>query len=222
MYKLILLLCITLILEAKNPYPYSALGNVIYDNVSKVRDLQYIGEFAPYEEKINNYVARVKKVKSTGYALEKGDYKDKMAYLTKLRALAKEYDAIRRSVELAYEKALKNDDVVLFNKVINSGLLDTDKYKKEIIDFYFEHMDTMSANGIIDSYLKEDAKLRAKRAAKRKRYLSKKQKELERIKRIRRNDKQQQERLEKELEFELKKKKKEIREYQKRELSKTI
>jgi hypothetical protein len=100
--------------------------------------------------------------------------------------------------------------------------LDTQRYKKEILDFYFDHVGEMQTTGLIQSYLDEDAKLRKKREAQRKRYLSKKQRELERIKRIRQKDKLEQERLEQQLQKELMQKKKEIQEYQKKELSKTI
>ena len=222
MYKtLFLILLLSLGLYAKNPYPFSALGDVIYDNVDKVEKLKNIQDFSIYDEKIKNYLSDVKKTKEEGFALEAGKVKDKKAYLNKLRALAKEYDFFRRSVEASFQKAVKDANVKLVEQLINSGLLDTDRYKKEILDFYFDHVGEMSTKGLIQSYLDEDAKLRKKREAQRKRYLSKKQRELERIKRIRLKDKEEQERLEKQLQEELMKKKKEIQAYQKRELSKT-
>ena len=222
MYKtLLLILLFSIGLYAKNPYLFSALGDVIYDNVDKVKKLKNIEGFSIYDTKIQQYISDVKKAKEEGFALEAGKIKDKKAYLNKLRALAKEYDFFRRSVEASFQKAIKDANVKLVEQIINSGLLDTDRYKKEILDFYFDHVGEMSTKGLIQSYLDEDAKLRKKREAQRKRYLTKKQRELERIKKIRQKDKLEQERLERKLQEELLKKKKEIQEYQKRELSKT-
>ena len=222
MYKIILsMLLLFVALEAKNPYPFAALGDVIYDNADKVQKLQNIDGFLIYNDKIQKYLRDVKRAKEEGFALEAGKKKDKKAYLNRLRTLAKEYDLFRRSVEVSFEEAVKNKNVKLVEQLINSGLLDTDRYKKEILDFYFDHVGEMSTEGLIQSYLDDDAKLRKKRAAQRKRYLSKKQRELERIKRIRKKDKLEQERLEKQLQQELIQKKKEIQAYQKKELSKT-
>ncbi len=222
MYKtLFLILLFSIALYAKNPYPFAALGDVIYENADKVQKLKNIDGFSIYNEKIQKYLKDVKRAKEEGFALEAGKKKDKKAYLNKLRALAKEYGLFRRSVEVSFQDALKDKNVKLVEQLINSGLLDTNRYKKEILDFYFNHVGKMSTKGLIESYLDEDAKLRKKREAQRKRYLSKKQRELERIKRIRKKDKLEQERLEKQLQEELIQKKKEIQEYQKKELSKT-
>jgi len=223
MYKILLFTLLLFVsLEARNPYPFAALGDVIYDNAPKIAKLKNIEGFSMYNEKITQYLRDVKRAKEEGFALETGKVKDKKAYLNKLRALAKEYDAFRRAVEESFEEAIKNENVTQVSQLINSGLLDTERYKNEILDFYFEHIDVMPTEGVIQSYLDEDAKLRKKRAAQRKRYLSKKQRELERIKKIRQKDKRDQERLEKKLQEELMQKKKEIQDYQKRELSKTI
>jgi len=222
MKSLLLLSLFFISLYGRNPYPYATLGDVIYDNAKKVQALEKIPEFSLYSLKIKKYMKDIKSAKKEGFKLESGKSKEKKAYLQKLRNLAKEYDFFRHLVETSYKKALKDDDVVLVYALINSGLLDTKRYKQEILDFYFEHMDTMPTKGLIQSYLDEDAKLRKKRAQERKRHLNKRQKELERIKRIREADRREQERLEEQLQKELLQKKKEIREYQLRELSKTI
>jgi hypothetical protein len=223
MYKIIItLLFTTLLLQAQNPYPFSALGDVIYNNAPKIAALKKVDKFADLDAKIDRYMQNVKKTKELGYKLERGQITDKQAYLNRLRSLAKEYDEYRFLVDKNFKKALQNEDVALVSTLINSGLLDTKRYKKEILDFYFEHIGEMKSDGVIDAYLKEDAKLRKKKEAQRKRYLSKKEREQKRIERIRKRDKLEQEKLEKKLQDELIKKKKEIQEYQKRELSKTI
>jgi hypothetical protein len=223
MHKLFLLLFFTwLTLEARNPYPFAALGDVIYNNASKIEYLKSIADCKEYSKKIDNYLAKVKAVKKEGFELEAKKHQNKKEYLQKLRSLAKEYDFFRYCVDKRYGEAIENNNVMLVSQLINSGLLNTEQYKQEILDFYFAHVSEMPTEGLIQSYLNEDAKLRKKREAQRKRYLSKKQKEQERIKRIRQEDLKEQQRLEQKLQRELLKKKKEIREYQKKELSKTI
>jgi hypothetical protein len=217
------ILLLSTLLLAQNPIAFAALGDVIYNNVDKIEKLKDIDEYKIYEKKIDKYVEDVKKAKEEGFALENGaDAVSKKAYLNKLRELVKTNDFFVRSVESSYEAAKKGAKSRLFSQIINSGLLDTNERKKEIIDYYFAHQEDMNATGLIQSYLDEDAKLRAKKEAQQKRIISKKEKEAERIRRIRENDKREKERLEKKLQEELKKKKEQIREYQKEELSKTI
>jgi len=223
MYKIILFLFLTTILLAKNPVPFAALGDVIYNNAPKIEELKKINAFMSYKKEIDQYISKVNKVKSEGYTLEyNATAKKRKEYLIKLRELAKRNDYFVHLVELFYENALQTNNYKLFSKIINSGLIDTDERKKEIIDFYFAHQEEINPEGLIQSYLDEDARLRAKREAQRRRYKSKKEREAERIKEIRERDKREKERLEKQLDLELKKKKEKIREYQQKELSKTI
>jgi len=223
MYKIILFFFLTTLLLAKNPEPFAALGDVIYNNAPKIEKLKKIGAFKSYAKEIDDYVQRVNKVKKEGFVLEYNTTpKRRSNYLVKLRELAKKNDYFTHMVELFYKNALETENSDLFSKLINSGLLDTDEHKKEIINYYFAHQAEINPHGLIQSYLDEDAKLRAKREAQRKRYMSKKEREALRIKEIRERDRRQKELLEKRLDEELKEKKKEIREYQKKELSKTI
>ncbi len=216
-------LLLATLLFAQNPIAFAALGDVIYNNVDKIEKLKNIDEYKIYDEKIDKYVADVKKAKEEGFALENGSTTvTKKAYLNKLRSLAKTNDFFVRSVASSYDAAKRDQNSRLFSQIINSGLLDTNERKKEIIDYYFAHAQDMNTTGLIQSYLDEDAKLRAKKEAQQKRYKSKKEREAERIKEIREKDKREKERLEKKLQEELQKKKEEIREYQKEELNKTI
>ncbi|QOP45009.1 hypothetical protein [Sulfurimonas paralvinellae] len=211
------------ILFAQNPIAFAALGDVIYNNVDKIAKLKNIDEYKIYDKKIEKYVSDVKNAKKEGFALENGSTAvTRKAYLNKLRNLAKTNDFFVHSVESSYEAAKKNQNSRLYSQIINTGLLDTNERKKEIIDYYFAHQEDMNVTGLIQSYLDEDAKLRAKKEAQQKRIKSKKEREAERIREIRENDRRQQELLEKKLQKELEEKKLEIREYQKEELKKTI
>jgi hypothetical protein len=211
------------LLLAQNPIAFAALGDVIYNNVDNIENLKNIPEYKVYDTKIDNYVKDVKKAKKDGFALVNGSKNiTKIEYLNELRQLVKTNDFFVRSVESFYGASQKEQNSRLFSQIINSGLLDTNEHKKEIINYYFAHQEDMNTTGVIQSYLDADAKLRAKKEAQQRRIKSKKEREAERIRQIREEDKRQKERIEQKLQQELQKKKEEIREYQKEELSKTI
>jgi len=224
MYKFLLLFILTTVaLFGQNPIAFSALGDVIYNNVNNIEKLQEIEEYSIYDTKIEKYVKEVKALKQKGFALDKSKTNvAKIEYLNKLRELAKTNDFFARSLESSYAAALKKSDSKTFSQIINNGLLHSDEHKKEIMDYYFAHSQDMNTTGIIQSFLDADARLQAKKVLQKNRFKSKKELEKERIKRIRENDKLEQEKLEKKLQNELQKKKIEIREEQKKELSKTI
>ena len=219
MKKIILITLFTCLLFADNPQIYSALGDVIYDNVEKINNLKTINQYDSDTNKIDKYVNEVKKTKKDGYAILKGDKTiDKMGYLNRLRKLSKTNDYFIRSAKINFKQAISKEDNCLFSKIINSGLVDTDKYKEQIINYYFAHSDDINASGVIQSYLDKDKKLRAKKEAQRKVYISKKKREEAKIKRIRENDLEKQKELEKKLDAEVKAQKLQIREEQKKEL----
>ena len=215
---IITLLCTTFLL-ADNPTIYSALGDVIYNNVDNINNLKNINKYASEISKIDKYVKDVKKTKENGFAIQRGDKTiDKMDYLNHLRELSKTNDYFVRSVKNNFKHALLQEDTPLFSKVINCGLVDTQKYKEKIISYYVTHSEDINVSGVIQSCLDEDKELRDKKEAQRKVYQSKKMREEAKIKRIRKNDKEKQEKLEKKLDEEVKAKKLEIRNKQKNEL----
>jgi len=223
MRALFLSLFLTLSLYAQNPVIFSALGDVIYNNKAKIENLKSIDIYKNYSKKIDQYVQKVEKTKKKGFLLDVDSTpQERKAYLNRLRTLAKTNDFFVHLVETSYDDAKEEQNSKLFNQLINTGLLDTEERKKEILDYYFAHAKEMKSEGVLKKFLEEDARLRAKRAAQRKRYKTKKEREAERIRLIREHDRIEKERLEKKLQEEFQKKKLEIREYQKRELSKTI
>ena len=220
MKKIILFLTIiSTIILANNPRVYAALGDVIYDNVDNIEKLGELDTYANQHDTINTYVQKVKETKENGFSIEAGDKTvDKKSYLNSLRKLSRENDYFVRSANNSYKRAIKNENSELFSKIINSGLIDTQRNKEEIINYYFAHQEDINASGVIQGYLDEDEKLRAKREAQKKRYISKKEREAAKIKRIRENDKREQEKLEKLLQEEVNQKKKTILKDQKQEL----
>lgn len=221
MIKIVILSLLATFLTAGNPKIYSALGDVIYDNVDNIEKLKGIAQFLQYENKIDTYVREVYKTKDVGYAIEAGDKtKDKKAYLQSIRNLSKTNDFFHRTTVNYYESSITNQDNELFFKTVNSGLMDTTKHKSEILEYYFAHSTDMNATGVIQKFLDEDEMLKQKQDVSKKTELSTKQIQEAKIKRIREKDKEKQESIQKTLEEELIIKKSEIRKEQVEELSK--
>ena len=221
MYKLLLLTFMLTLLSASNPKPYAALGNIIYDNVQRIGTLQTLSSHELYRDDISKYVQEVEVTKEQGYALEVGNAKiSKKEYLIKLRKLSKTNDYFLRSIKTSYENSMHTNNYDLFSEIINCDLIDTEKNKDEIINYYYEHQEDINASGVIEDFLDEDAKLKALKDSQKKKYKTKKMLEEEKISRIRSNDKKSREDLEVKLQNDLKDKKLEIRENQKKELSK--
>jgi len=202
----------------KAPNVYSALGDVIYSNVDKIVKLQELDTFKSFSEKINIYAKNVEKSKAIGFDIESGNKNvDEVTYLETLRTLSKENDYFVRSVKSAYKSSIEKQDNQLFLQTVNSGLLNTDKKRDQIVEYYLKHSQDINASGVIQRYLDEDAKLKIKKKS----YDYAKAKKLRdeaKIRRIREEDRKKQAELEKELTEEVQQKKIEIRENQKKEL----
>jgi len=202
----------------KAPSVYSALGDIIYGNIDSIVKLKELDTFKSFSEKINNYSKNVEKSKAIGFDIESGNKNiDEATYLETLRTLSKENDYFVRSVNSAYKSSIEKHNNRLFLETVNSGLLDTDKNRDQIVEYYLKNSKDINASGVIQKYLDEDAKLKIKKKS----YDYAKAKKLRdeaKVRRIREDDKKKQAELEKELTEEVKQKKLEIRENQKKEL----
>jgi len=204
MYKLILITLIATFLSANYPKSYAALGDVIYNNISKIESLKQIDFYKPYINDINKYADKVYKAKIQGYELEKvATLKAKEGYLNRLRTLSKTNDYFLRSINNEYVESMKNNKYELFSQIINNELINTQKNKKEIIDYYYKNKKNINSVGVIDNFLEEDARLKAKKDLQIKSYELKKQLVEEKIKGIRENDKARQIKLEEDLQKDL-------------------
>lgn len=219
MKKILLFLLFTTLLLAKNPIVYAALGDVIYNNAGNILQLKKINAFTDKTTLIDKYIEDMQRTKEKGFAIENGSKKyDKREYLKELRTLAKTNKMLIREVNISFKESIKKENSLLFSQIINSGLIDTKKNKEKILSYYFAHAEDVNSTGVIEDYLEADKRLKAKYAAQRKQYKTKKMREAERIKRIRENDRREQEKFETKLSQEVKQKKLEIRENQKKEL----
>ncbi len=221
MKKIVLLCLLATFLLAQNPKIYSALGDVIYNNVDKIQKLKEIPQYTQYENRIDSYVKEVYETKDMGYAIEAGNKNlNKMDYLKKIRDLSKTNDFFHRDVVNSFKSSMIEEDNNLFSQTLNSGLIDSEKYKGKILEYYFVHCTDMNATGVIQKYLDEDEMLKKLQEKSKQSIVTKKQIQEAKIKRIRLKDKEKQEEIKKALEEELIKKKSDIRKEQVKELAK--
>jgi len=219
MKNIVFLTLLTTLLFSSNPAVYSALGDVIYNNVNGIEKLSHIPEYTDYKEKIQEYVSEVDATKRAGFLIEKGDKKiDKKSYLNNLRKFSKSNDFFIRSARNNFKKSMEDEKSKLFSQLVNTGLIDTQKYKNDIVTYYLFHMNEIDPEGVIQDILDNDEALKKKKTKKRV-YKSKKQIEKEKIRRIRENDKKRQAAIERKLQENVNRKKSEIIDYQKKELA---
>ena len=221
MKKLVILFLLATLIFAQNPNVYSALGDVIYNNVDAIEKLKHIPEFSASKEKIEKYIEDVHNIKKDGFAIESGDKSlDKDEYLNKLRELSKINDSFVRDVKTSFKESITSENNELFLATVNSGLIDTNFCKQDILEYYLNHSDDINASAVIQELLDEEAVVKKRITESRQKSRNTIEKiQADKIKRIRQRDKFRQEAIKKSLEEEVIKKKKEILENQKKELS---
>ena len=228
MNKLLLILLLTSYIFTQNiiakeltPIIYSALGDKIYNNINNISDLVNIKEYKVYEDEIITYTKEVEATKAMGFAIEEGDKSiDRSKYLNKLRKLSKTNDSFVQKVQSNFKFAIKNKDNTLFVNSVDSGLLDVNRYAKEIKKYYIVHEDEIDNYG---SVLGKIVSTYGRKVKKQKKYRAPTKQDIQdaKMKRIRQKDKLKQEEVQKSLEDELNKKKANIRKIQKEELEST-
>lgn len=216
---LLLTVLFTLILYAqgdKNPKVYTAIGNELYDNAAKIEKLKNIKVYSIYTDKIDLYINTLKDTKILGYEVESGKRSNvKLDYLYQLRKHKKLNDYFLRSVNNNFHSAMDKQDNELFTAIVNSGLLNLSINKKKILAYYKNNSSVINPNGVVQKLLNEEVSVKKKKRWKKK---TKKQLQAEKIKRLKENDRLEQEALEKKLSEEVKSKKEKLREEQEREL----
>lgn len=212
---IIIITILSSFLLAQNPTVYSALGDVIYENSTNIKELKDLPAYKDSRDKIQTYLKDVQETKAYGFDVQnEKNGADKIKYLSKLRELSKINDFFVRSIKNNFTASIEDGNNALFLEMVENKMLDSEKYKSEILDYYFAHSDDINATKTIQKFLNED-KSKAKKAV----YIkSKSKRQEEKIKRIRENDRIKQERIKKYLEEEVAKKKKEIKEEQMKKL----
>ncbi len=218
MKKIVLTLLLFTALFASNPKPFASLGDVIYDNAPKIDKLRELQEYAPFYKRIEEYVKEVNQTKKLGFLVEQGEKKRSKEYLQKLRELAKTNDFFVRSVNALYKSSMQKEKFELFMQLLDTGLIDVERKKDEILNFYEEHKDEIEPKGVLKDLLQRRNLKKKTRFSKEYYEELRKRKEMEKIRRLRQKDKKRQEELQKKLEAELKAKKEQIRQEQIKEL----
>ena len=219
MFRVLFLSIISIILfttnlsALNNPKPFAQIGDTIYNNVIHIEKLQTIQHYKLYTDKIINYVKDVNKAKKIGFLVEQ-QQEDKLKYLKLLRALVKINDYFIRTIETDFLKALRDEDIALYSITVESNLLDTEKFRREVLNFYKHHKDAIPIQENMMRILDEEQRRKARYSHKK----TKKQIAQEKIERIRKNDVKKQKELEQRLGDELKRKKERIRKEQEKEL----
>ncbi len=218
--KTFLVVCTLFIsLYASNPNVYATLGDVIYNNAPKIEKLKNFDEYAPFKERIDTYIKDVNETKKLGFAIEDGIKKGAAKeYLKRLRTLAKTNDFFSRSAKALFENALKNGDFNTLMDILDTGLIDTQRNKKRLLEFWEERKGSFVPRGeFLRIVQEEELKKNSKNT---KEYYEKlrKMREREKIRRLREKDKKRQEELQRRLEEELKRKKEQIEKKQVEEL----
>lgn len=220
MTKILFLTLITTFLLADNPKAFSAIGNPIYNNAPKILNLKHIPQYKQFEIKIDNYYFDVDDVKDRGFEIDAGKKSiNSREYLNRLRSLIKTNDFFVKMANVSFNSSMQKSDSQLFSDIINTGLIDTKKHKKEIVRYYMKHTDEIDPKGIIQQFLDEDEKLRREAQARRDAIPTKKKLLEAKVRRIKAKDEARKIAREKALQQELEEKKLDIRKKQKKELS---
>ena len=153
MKKLILLLLLTLTLFAQNPKIFSALGDVIYDDVAIFKKIKNYPSMHKYRKDIDAYIISAKKTKKIGLAIDaKEEGVDSKSYLKMLRELSKKHDGITVHINQCFKDAMAAEDSESINTLIIDGVIDPKDYKNELITYYEEYGEDDNLSSLSDMY----------------------------------------------------------------------
>ncbi len=202
----------------KNPSVYSSLGDKIYNSLSKVNNLKNIENYTQHSLKIYEYTVDVQETRKLGFGVESGKMLDrKHEYLEKLRELYKINEHFHNMAYESFKASISNNDSKLFQNIVNSGMIDVNANKDDIISYYKAHSDDINSSGVIQDII--DIDIENKKELERKSLTkSKKQVNQDKIIRFREAQKRKEEAIEKKLELELQEKKEQIRLEQEKQL----
>ena len=119
---------------AKTPTVFKDFGDPLYANALKLEKLKELPIIS--KEKLDSYLKNVEEVKKFGNTLLKSDEKAKEKYFEDLRKLAKQNDIYVDQAREFFKQAFDKDDVEMFSKILESGLIDIKRNEKKIFEFY--------------------------------------------------------------------------------------
>jgi len=119
---------------AKTPTVFKDFGDPLYANALKLEKLKELPIIS--KEKLDSYLKNVEEVKKFGNTLLKSDEKAKEKYFEDLRKLAKQNDIYVDQAREFFKQAFDKDDVEMFSKILESGLIDIKRNEEKIFEFY--------------------------------------------------------------------------------------
>ena len=153
MKHLLLLITFTLSLFAQNPNSFSALGDVIYNDIEKFEKLKALPSMKEYEENIENYITAAKQTKKIGFGVDaKEEGVNAKEYLKALRELSAKHDAIIVTSRKRFSEAINDEDSETVNLMLTYGVIDPENYKTELIAYYEEFGEDHNLSAITPLY----------------------------------------------------------------------
>ena len=218
MKNIVFLLLFSTLAFASNPKVYSSLGDEIYDGLDNVMKLKSISGLEKGIKGLTKYKQDVLKAKEVGFNIQNNKSTvNKSSYLKTLRALGKKRELYVREVNSLLQKSMKSENSKDFNDLMQTGLIDAKKNRRDILNYYRDHKSEVTLSPSMKNLLDSERKSKKSRANSNAKN-SKQSLESKRVQRIRASDKREQEALEKTLQEESDKKKLEIRNNHRREL----
>ena len=154
MKQFLLLITISLTLFAQNPKSFSALGDVIYNDVEPFQKLKQLASMQEFSEAINTYSAEAKVAKEMGLLVDAKDKSiDAKSYLATLRKLSVQHDTILENSTKRFKEAMVDEDGLTINAMVDFGVIDTEDYEKELINYYEEFNEDQNLSSLSTMYL---------------------------------------------------------------------
>ena len=139
MKKYLFSLIFSVVLYAENPVSFSALGDVVYNDIAKFEQLKALASMRDYIPLIDRYIEAAKKSKTMGFAVDtKKPSVTAKAYLDELRTLSTEHDTIVSGARERFEEAMQDEDGETVSAMITIGIIDPQVYSTQLIQYYEE------------------------------------------------------------------------------------
>jgi len=130
---LLFFLC-SFLVYAKTPTVFKDFGDPLYANALKLEKLKEFPVIS--KEKLDSYLKKVEEVKRFGNTLLESDEKAKEKYFEDLRELAKQNDIYVDQARELFKQAFDKNNVEIFSKILESGLIDIKRNEEKIFEFY--------------------------------------------------------------------------------------
>ena len=218
MNKYLFSLIFSLALYAQNPVAFSALGDVVYNDIAKFEQLKELSSMRDYIPVVDDYIEAAKKSKTMGFAVDAKDQSiTAKAYLNMLRVLSAEHDSIMSGARERFEEAMQDEDGETVTAMIKIGIIDPQVYNSQLVQYYEEYAEEQNLSVIEPLYREYERRL-ADDQNRSKSFNTEALKKEELLKRMRATEKARSEALERSVSEESEREKRKVMNDQKKEL----